>query len=183
MGAITECRSCGSAALESILNFGDTPLADVLLTEADLRKPDPCFPLELFFCEHCSLVQLSETVSPEILYRGEYPYYTSVSQFLLKHFGDSAENIMRMRDLGPDSLVIEAASNDGYMLRRFAERGIPVLGVDPASGPAEAAREVGIPTLCANFVPADVHITLHSENGMMGIGPYPSEGNEEAAEK
>jgi len=162
MGAITECRSCGSAALESILDFGDTPLADVLLSEADLRKPDPYFPLELFFCEHCSLVQLSETVPPEILYRGEYPYYTSVSQFLLKHFGDSAENIMRMRDLGPDSMVIEAASNDGYMLRRFAERGIPVLGVDPASGPAEAAREVGVPTLC-EFFDAKLAQRLHDE--------------------
>jgi hypothetical protein len=162
MGAIAECRSCGSAELESILDFGDSPLADVLLSEADLGKPDLRFPLELLFCKRCSLVQLSETVPPEILYRGEYPYYTSVSQFLLKHFGDSADNIMRLRDLGPDSLVIEAASNDGYMLRRFAERGIPVLGVDPASGPAAAAREVGVPTLC-EFFDAKLAERLHGE--------------------
>jgi hypothetical protein len=90
-------------------------------------------------------------VPPEILYRGDYPYYTSVSDFLLEHFGQSAERIVESRRLGPDSLVVEAASNDGYMLKKFAEHGVPVLGVDPARGPAEAAEKAGVPTLCEFF--------------------------------
>ena len=153
MPAIVECRACGSEKLVTILSFGDSPLADVLLYEADLAKEDPRYPLDVVFCEACALVQLRETVPPEILYRGDYPYYTSVSPYLLQHFGDSAENLIEMRGLGPDSLVIEAGSNDGYMLKRFVEHGIPALGVDPASGPAEAAREAGVPTLCEFFGP------------------------------
>jgi SAM-dependent methyltransferase len=145
------CRSCGRTGMSNILSFGSSPLADVLLTEAELDQPDLMFPLDLMFCENCALVQIGETVPPEILYRGDYPYYTSVSDFLLKHFGDCAERLMEMRDLGPDSLVVEAASNDGYMLKRFVERGIPVLGVDPAKGPAAAAERAGVATLCSFF--------------------------------
>jgi SAM-dependent methyltransferase len=148
---LAACRACGTAHPTPILSLGEPTLADVLLDEADLDAPDPRFPLDLFFCPSCAVVQIGETVPLDLLYRGDYPYYTSVSDFLLDHFGASAEHVMATRDLGADSLVVEAASNDGYMLRRFAERGIPVLGVDPASGPAEAARKVGVQTLCEFF--------------------------------
>jgi hypothetical protein len=123
----------------------------VLLDAANLAGPDLRFPLDLFFCEECALVQLGDTVPPDILYQGDYPYYTSVSSSLLEHFGAFALRLVEERHLGPDSLVIEAASNDGYMLKRFVERGIPVLGVDPARGPAEAAERVGVPTRCTYF--------------------------------
>jgi len=150
-GSPLRCRSCGSPEPLPILSLGRPPLADVLLTRRELDRPDESFPLDLLFCAHCALVQIAETVPPELLYRGDYPYYTSVSDFLLRHFGESAERIIESRRLGPQSLVVEAASNDGYMLRKFAERGIPVLGVDPARGPAEAAEKVGVPTLCEFF--------------------------------
>lgn len=147
----SRCRSCGAAEPEPILSLGRPPLADVLVTEEELGRPDARFPLDLVFCPHCALVQIAETVPPELLYRGDYPYYTSVSEFLLEHFGRSAERIIESRRLGPRSLVVEAASNDGYMLKRFVERGIPVLGIDPASGPAAAAERAGVPTLCEFF--------------------------------
>jgi len=145
------CRSCGHADLEPILSLGRTPLADALLTEEQLRLPELIVPLDWVFCSHCSLVQITESVSPEILFCRDYPYYSSVSRALLQHFGESAKELIESRKLNSDSLVIEAASNDGYMLRNFVERGIPVLGIDPAKGPAQAAQEAGIPTLCMFF--------------------------------
>ena len=150
---ITEqsCRSCGSDQLESILPFGETPLADRLLTVAQLDEPELIAPLTLVFCRNCSLAQIKETVAPEILFYAEYPYFSSVSPFLLRHFGQSARDIMAARNLDETSLVIEAASNDGYMLKNFAEQGISVLGIDPAKAPAQAAKDAGIPTLCTFF--------------------------------
>jgi SAM-dependent methyltransferase len=145
--AIRACRSCGHRRMDPILNLGMTPLADRLLGANDLDTPEPVAPLELVHCPQCTLVQLRHTVPPEVLYCQGYPYFSSVSDGLLRHFRDSALTLMRDRCLGPHSFVVEAASNDGYMLRNFAAAGIPVLGVDPAEGPSQAARGRGIPTL------------------------------------
>jgi len=145
------CRACGSAALEVVLDFGEVPLPEVLLTEERRDDPVIAFPLRLAVCEDCSLVQLTDTVSPEILYGGDYPYFSSVVQTLVDHFGASAGRLMRDRRLGPDSLVVEAASNDGCMLGFFAREGIPVLGIDPARGPAEVAERAGVPTIVDFF--------------------------------
>ena len=145
------CLSCGSSALDLIISFGYTPLADNLLTKEQLDRPEYTAPLDLAFCPQCSLVQITEKVAPEILFCQDYPYFSSVSPSLIKHFGDSAKNLIETRKLNSDSLVIEAASNDGYMLKNFVERDIPVLGIDPASGPAEAAQKKGINTRCTFF--------------------------------
>jgi SAM-dependent methyltransferase len=145
------CRACGTRGLELILSFGDTPLADRLLRKDQLGLPEITAPLDLAFCPACSLAQITVSVSPDILFREEYPYFSSVSKQLLEHFGSSARSIIEERRLGPDSLVVEAASNDGYMLRNFVERGIPVLGIDPAQGPAAAAVTAGVPTLNTFF--------------------------------
>lgn len=147
----TTCRSCGSGKLEVILPFGETPLADRLLTAEQLDQPEYTAPLTLVFCRDCSLAQIIETVDPTILFYAEYPYFSSVSPSLLRHFGESAQAIMAMRSLGADSLVVEAASNDGYMLKNFAQQGIPVLGIDPSQAPAKAAVAAGIPTLITFF--------------------------------
>jgi SAM-dependent methyltransferase len=157
-----KCRSCGSERLLSIVKFGITPLADALLTREELSAPEVTAPLELVFCIDCSLVQINETVPPEILFCRNYPYYSSVSKSLLEHFRASALSLIEQRRLGPDNLVIEAASNDGYMLKTFLERGIPVLGIDPASGPAKAAQNSGVPTLC-DFFTADLARRLHQQ--------------------
>ncbi len=146
-----QCRSCGSSSLQTILAFGNTPLADRLLTAGQLSQPELTAPLTLAFCPECSLVQILETVRPEVLFGQEYPYFSSVSQALLEHSRQNALELIESRRLTGDSLVVEPASNDGYMLRNFAGQGIPVLGIDPANGPAEAALAAGVPTLNTFF--------------------------------
>lgn len=141
------CRACDSRNLIPVLTFGRTPLADALITSEQLGKPELTAPLDLVFCSDCSLVQITETVPPEILFCRDYPYFSSVSKSLLAHFRASALALIASRQLSSESLVIEAASNDGYMLKNFVEHGIPVLGIDPASGPARAAAECGVETL------------------------------------
>ncbi len=143
--SIPGCRSCGSADLHTLIAFGETPLADRLMRPDD-ETEEYIAPLTLVVCENCGLCQIRETVDPAILFGADYPYYSSVSPALMAHFHASARQIMQDRDLNRDSLVIEAASNDGYMLSAFAEAGIPVLGIDPAEGPAQQARSRGIDT-------------------------------------
>lgn len=145
------CRSCGSTGAEPILSFGHTPLADALLTHEQLSKPELTALLDLVFCPTCSLVQITETVPPEVLFCRDYPYFSSVSKSLLAHFAESAEHILATRRLGPESLVVEAASNDGYMLQNFLKRGIPVLGIDPAEAPVRKAQERGVTSMCTFF--------------------------------
>ena len=149
--AITACRSCGGTLLREILDFGNSPVADVLLDEEDLAQEDLRYPLKLVFCPVCTLVQITENVPPDILYGGNYPYYTSVNQTMVEHFTKSAEAIMARHPLDASSLVIEAASNDGCMLKAFHARGIGVLGIDPAKGPVDAANAEGITSLCRFF--------------------------------
>jgi SAM-dependent methyltransferase len=143
--ASATCRSCRTAGLRPVLDLGAMPLADGLLT--DPAANEKRHPLEVAYCPSCALVQIIETVAPEILFGQDYPYFTSFSDALLEHSRANAENLIRTRGLGPDSLVIELASNDGYLLKNFVNAGIPVLGVDPAPGPAAAAEKIGVRTL------------------------------------
>jgi SAM-dependent methyltransferase len=145
------CRACGGTKLELIMSFGQTPLADRLLTADQLQTPELIAPLSLVFCHDCALTQIAETVAPEILFGEDYPYFSSVSTALLQHFGESARELIKTRELNANSLVVEAASNDGYMLKNFVEQGIRVLGIDPAPEPVKVARKAGVPTLCAFF--------------------------------
>ncbi|HXE13962.1 MAG TPA: class I SAM-dependent methyltransferase [Bryobacteraceae bacterium] len=149
-----QCRSCGATGVEPILSFGRTPLADALLTHDQLTEPELTAPLDLVFCPDCALVQITETVPPEILFCRNYPYFSSVSKSLLEHFGKSAEHLIKTRGLNENSLVIEAASNDGYLLRNFVEKGVPVLGIDPAEGPVSKAKERGVNSMCTFFTKA-----------------------------
>ena len=162
------CRSCGSRELEVILAYGETPLADRLLNSDQLDDPEILVPLTLAFCHNCCLTQILETVEPEVLFYSEYPYFSSVSQSLLKHFEESAEYIMDSRHLSEDSLVIEAASNDGYMLKNFVGKGIPVLGIDPAPEPARVAQETGVDTICT-FFSLDMALKLKSEGKLADV--------------
>ena len=144
---IIACRSCQSQNLHQAAYFGEIPIADALLSEAALDQPEDMAPLTLMFCRDCCLVQIREDVAPEILFGRDYPYYSSVIPTVVDHFKNSAEEIISSRNLGKDSFVLELASNDGVMLKNFVARDIPVLGVDPAKGPVEAAQKQGIPTI------------------------------------
>ncbi len=145
------CRSCAHPGLLPVLDLGIMPLADGLVSSEQLLHAEKTYPLEVAFCPECSLVQILETVPPETLFRQDYPYYSSFSDALLAHSRKNALNLVESRKLNSQSLVVELASNDGYLLRNFVEKGIPVLGIDPAQGPARAAEKVGVPTLCDFF--------------------------------
>jgi hypothetical protein len=141
------CHSCHCRRLKPCLSLGRTPLANALLRAEQLADPEPTYPLDLAFCPDCTLVQLLESVPPEQLFR-DYPYFSSFSDTMLRHARQLANHVIAERALGPDSLVIEAASNDGYLLQYYKQRGIPVLGIEPAHNVARVARERhGITTL------------------------------------
>ncbi|HPU33042.1 MAG TPA: class I SAM-dependent methyltransferase [Phycisphaerae bacterium] len=162
MKIATACRSCGGTNLTRVLDLGRTALADRLLTEAMLAEEEPVFPLTVWYCSACSLVQIREQVAPEILFGDLYQYFSSFSDALLRHSRDNAERLIEQRRLGPGSLVVELASNDGYMLKNFKAWGIPVLGIDPAPGPAKAAIAAGIDTMMTFFT-RDLARQLRSE--------------------
>ena len=151
MTAITCCRSCGSSDLTRVLDLGLQPIANALVDPAEGGATEDRFPLELTLCGNCALLQVTETIPPAVLFGQDYPYFSSVSAALLAHSRAHAEALLATRKLGADSLVVEVASNDGYLLRNFVEAGIPVLGVDPAAGPAAAAVAVGVPTIVTFF--------------------------------
>jgi len=147
---VNECRSCGSANLDLVLSLGRTPLANALLKEDELNRPEPTFPLDLVFCTACGLVQITETVPPEQLF-SHYLYLTSFSDTMVSHSRELAERLTRERELGPRSLVVEVASNDGYLLQFYMRAGVPVLGIEPAENVARVAEDKGIPTLTRFF--------------------------------
>lgn len=145
------CRSCGQGGLRPILSLGQMPLANALLTRQQLDEPEGSFPLELVFCPQCSLVQITETVPPEILFR-EYAYLSSFSDTVVQNAADVVRYLIGLENLGPQSLALEIASNDGYLLQHYHHKGIPVLGIEPAANIARVAREErGIQTISEFF--------------------------------
>lgn len=166
--SIKRCRSCKGSALQCVMSLGNVPLADAFLSEAALSQPETRYPLNLTFCDDCSLIQIRETVAPDVLFGNDYPYFASFSPAWLNHCRVNAQELMETRDLGNDSLVVEVASNDGYMLRNFHERGIPTLGIDPVPGPAAAAEKLGIPTL-REFFGAKLALELRASNTLADV--------------
>lgn len=144
------CRSCSATKLVPVIDLGSTPLANALLSREQLDQPEAFYPLKLVFCPGCTLVQITETVPPEQLF-SEYVYLSSFSDTMLRHAETVVDNIVRSRKLDPHSLVIEVASNDGYLLQFYQQAGIPVLGIEPAANVARVATTKGIPTLCNFF--------------------------------
>lgn len=145
------CRSCGSFDLTAFLDLGVTPLANALVRPDSVGMDEEWFPLEVAFCRDCTLVQILEEVPAEKLFVDNYPYFSSFSDALLDHSRSHAEWLMRTRGLTESSLVVEVASNDGYLLRNFVDKGISVLGIDPASDQAAAANASGVPTVTEFF--------------------------------
>ncbi len=151
------------------MNLGKTPLSDRILTEKQLREEkEPYFPLEVTFCETCGLSQILETVPPEKLFCEDYPYFSSFMAFGLEHSKKNVLELIEKRKLDANSLVFELASNDGYLLKNYVEKGIPVQGIDPAEGPAKAAEKIGVPTL-QTFFTKDLAIQLKEEGRQADI--------------
>ncbi len=162
------CRSCGLTGLDAFLDLGSTPLADALVTVDQLDDPEASFPLEVAFCPTCALVQITEEVPPGVLFVDNYLYFSSFSDYVMDHSRSHAHNLIESRRLGADSLVVELASNDGYLLKNFVEKGIPVLGIDPAPDQAAAARAAGVPTL-ERFFGLDLAQELRAEGKVADV--------------
>ena len=158
---IHQCRLCSGERLSPILDLGRTPLANRLPRREELQAEEPTFPLVLVFCESCSLVQITTTVAPEVLFF-DYVYRSSFSDAFVEHSRRHVADLIRQRGLGPRSRVIEAASNDGYLLQHFVAAGVPVLGIEPAENIAQAANARGVTTR-AEFFSRDYAISLRRE--------------------
>jgi SAM-dependent methyltransferase len=144
------CRCCAGAELQPVLSLGNTPLANALRTAEQLEQPEATYPLEVVFCSTCSLVQLTGTVPAETLFR-EYVYFSSFSDTMLRHAEEISARLIELHDLGAQSLVVEVASNDGYLLQYYKRAGVPVLGIEPATNIAKVAEQRGIRTVCEFF--------------------------------
>lgn len=160
---MTSCRSCGGQDLKTILSLGKLPLANALLTQDELSLSEDRYPLDFVFCPKCTLVQITETIEPEKLFK-EYLYFSSFSETMLLNAKNIVRKMVEVRSLSMESFVVEIASNDGYLLKNYLEKNIPVLGIEPASNVAEISREKGIPTL-DEFFNADSAHHIRSKYG------------------
>lgn len=144
------CRFCGTPLRHVFVDLGMSPLSNAYLRESQLLDPERFYPLKVFVCQECFLVQLPEFEPPEKIFT-DYAYFSSVSDSWLRHCRDYADAMRRRLALGPDALVIEVASNDGYLLQYFRDAGVRVLGIEPADNVAKAAVDAGIPTIVRFF--------------------------------
>jgi SAM-dependent methyltransferase len=144
------CRLCGSSKLSTFLDLGMSPLCQTAPSKEDLARGEVYYPLHVFVCEKCFLVQLDVFESPENIF-GHYLYFSSYSDSWLKHCEDYCEKMTKKLALNGQSFVVEVASNDGYLLQYFMKQGVPVLGVEPAKNVAKVASEKGIPTVAEFF--------------------------------
>ncbi|MGH2759690.1 MAG: methyltransferase domain-containing protein [Actinomycetota bacterium] len=148
---MSPCRLCGAAGLKVFLELGSMPLANALRRPEELGTPEDTFPLDVALCEECGLAQLTETVDPKRMFV-DYPYFSSYSDTMVDSARGLVDRLVKEKRLDADSFVVEPASNDGYLLQFYVERGIPVLGIEPAENIAAYAEEkVGIPTLVKFF--------------------------------
>ena len=157
-----KCRSCGSTNAAHILDLGQQPLANNLLTPADLAKKEPKFPLRLAVCKSCWMLQITDLVPPVELF-SEYLYFSSFSDLMLRHSREACDGYMKEFGLNSQSLVVEVASNDGYLLQNFVKAKVPCLGIEPAANIAKVAREKGIETL-VEFFSQKIASDLAAEN-------------------
>jgi SAM-dependent methyltransferase len=148
--ARSRCRFCRTPLAHVFADLGMSPLANAYLTEEQLGNMERFYPLRALVCERCFLVQLEEFEPPETIF-SDYTYFSSYSTTWLEHSEAFAGNAISRFGLTPSSQVVEVASNDGYLLQYFAQRGIPVLGVEPAANVAEVAVEKGVPTVVEFF--------------------------------
>jgi SAM-dependent methyltransferase len=144
------CRFCGAPLSESFCDLGASPLANRYLRADQLSAMEPTYPLHAYVCGECFLVQLEAFETPEAIF-SDYAYFSSYSESWLAHASRFAQAAAARLSLGAGSLVMEVASNDGYLLQYFRERGVPVLGIEPAANVAEHAVRKGVPTVVRFF--------------------------------
>lgn len=156
------CRFCGAPLSHTFVDLGMSPLSNAYLTKAQTRRMEPFYPLHAYVCTSCFLVQLEEFESPQRIF-SDYAYFSSYSDSWVEHARRYTVEITQRLRLGAASRVVEIASNDGYLLRHFQERDIPVLGIEPAANVAAVARQAGIPTRI-EFFGRDCATRMAAEN-------------------
>src|SRR5580692_9419414 len=149
-GPLTACRSCGGRLTITMADLGMQPPSNAFLATLSEADGEKRYPLRAKVCEVCRLVQVDFDVAPQELF-GNYVYFSSYSEDWLAHAARYADMARRRFGLGQSSLVVELASNDGYLLKNFLDMGIPVLGIDPSDTVARAAEKIGVPTLVEFF--------------------------------
>src|SRR6185312_1051005 len=142
----THCRFCEAPLELTMVDLGKSPLCESFLPADRLEAMEPFFPLHVRVCTSCWLAQLPSFVPPDEIFE-EYAYFSAYSDSWVEHSREYVEMITDRLGLGPDSLVVELASNDGYLLQHFLPKGVPVLGIDPAANVAREAIAKGVPTL------------------------------------
>ena len=142
-----KCRHCASPLTHTFLDLGFAPPSNAYLTAAELVKPEKYYPLKIKVCDQCWLVQTEDYAQADELFNAEYAYFSSTSTGWLAHAASYANKITGQLKLDQHSLVIEVASNDGYLLKTFVAAGIPCLGIEPTASTAAAAEDLGIPVL------------------------------------
>ena len=149
-GSAQACRFCGQRLENIFVDLGMSPLANSYLKPTQLHQMEPFYPLRVFICANCLLVQAEDFETPESIF-SDYAYFASYSDTWLQHAQAYAGMIVQRLALGKESLVIEIASNDGYLLQAFVAQGIPVLGIEPAANVAETAVKKGVRTIVKFF--------------------------------
>jgi len=174
------CRFCGTALEHLMIDLGLSPLCEDFIKEGERDQPEQFYPLQVFVCDNCWLAQAKEFSSNADIFDDDYGYFSSYSSSWLRH-AERYVNMMTERyNLNQNSFVVEIASNDGYLLRNFVEKGIPCLGVDPAANVAKAAEEVGVQTcvefftdkLAKDLVDSRTHADLVLGNNVLAHTPY-----------
>ncbi len=157
------CRLCDSGRLASVLDLGATPPCEKFLTAAELDLPEATYPLHLRLCEDCLLLQIPALITPEETFT-EYAYYSSYSDSWVRHANAFVAQAIRQLGLGPESLIVEVASNDGYLLRHAVAAGVGTLGIEPSVNVGAAARTHGVPTVTA-FLDEELAAKIRAEHG------------------
>ena len=158
--ATYRCRFCGEPLRHTFIDLGLSPLCESYVSAARLAEPERLYPLHSFVCDKCFLVQLPEHVTPQEIFE-EYAYFSSYSESWLEHAKNYVASVSRRFQLGRQSLVVELASNDGYLLQYFQADGVPVLGIEPAKNVADAAIKKGIPCVTEFFGRELAHRLVH----------------------
>jgi SAM-dependent methyltransferase len=146
-----KCRHCATALAQTFLDLGFAPPSNAYLTAADLTRPEKYYPLKVKVCDQCWLVQTEDYAAADELFSADYAYFSSTSTGWLAHAARYAEKMISQLQLNRESLVIEVACNDGYLLKNFVAAGISCLGIEPTTRTAAAAAKLGIPVLCEFF--------------------------------
>lgn len=157
-----KCRHCKTELKHIFLDLGFAPPSNAYLSSSALRAPETTFPLRLFVCEECWLVQTEDYTDAGELFSGDYAYFSSTSQGWLRHAAQYSADITQQLNLTSQSFVIEVASNDGYLLKNFVAAGIPCLGIEPTDSTADAAEKIGVPVL-RKFFGSEIAESLSKE--------------------